>query len=117
MLDTVFARYDVQCAVAEMDTRNEASIRLAESLGFRRVNTVFDAASFKGSTSHEHVYRLTRPSGTRADEQDSGSPRSLRAVLQLPRQGRILPAQRPGTTTAGPGRTTWRTTQSRGVAS
>jgi RimJ/RimL family protein N-acetyltransferase len=60
MLDTVFARYDVQCAVAEMDTRNEASIRLAESLGFRRVNTVFDAASFKGSTSHEHVYRLTR---------------------------------------------------------
>jgi ribosomal-protein-alanine N-acetyltransferase len=60
MLDTVFARYDVQCAVAEMDTRNEASIRLAESLGFHRVNTVIDAASFTGSISHEHVYRLTR---------------------------------------------------------
>jgi [ribosomal protein S5]-alanine N-acetyltransferase len=60
MLDTVFARYGVRCAVAEMDTRNEASIRIAESLGFRRVDTVFDAASFKGSTSHEHVYHLTR---------------------------------------------------------
>jgi RimJ/RimL family protein N-acetyltransferase len=60
MLDMVFARYDVRCAVAEMDTRNEASIRLAESLGFQRVDTVFDAASLKGETSHEHVYRLTR---------------------------------------------------------
>src|SRR5262249_57850034 len=60
MLDTVFARYDARCAVAEMDTRNEASIRLVESLGFQRVDTVFDAASFKGATSHEHVYRLAR---------------------------------------------------------
>jgi RimJ/RimL family protein N-acetyltransferase len=60
MLDTVLARYDVGCAIAEMDTRNEASIRLVESLGFRRVDTVFDAASLKGATSHEHVYRLTR---------------------------------------------------------
>jgi RimJ/RimL family protein N-acetyltransferase len=60
MLDTVFARYDVRCAVAEMDTRNEASIRLAEALGFRRVDTVFDAASVKGATSREHVYHLTR---------------------------------------------------------
>jgi len=60
MLDTVFARYDVACAIAEMDTRNEASIRLVESLGFRRTDTVYDAASFKGSTSHEHVYRITK---------------------------------------------------------
>jgi [ribosomal protein S5]-alanine N-acetyltransferase len=59
MLDMVFRRYNVQCAVAEMDTRNEASIRFAESLGFRHVDTVFDVASFKGSTSHEHVYRIT----------------------------------------------------------
>jgi ribosomal-protein-alanine N-acetyltransferase len=60
MLDTVFGRYDVGCAIAEMDTRNEASIRLVESLGFWRVDTVFNAASFRGATSHEHVYRLTR---------------------------------------------------------
>jgi RimJ/RimL family protein N-acetyltransferase len=60
MLDTIFAHYDVRCVIAEMNTRNEASIRLAESLGFRRVDTVLDAASFKGSTSHEHVYHLTR---------------------------------------------------------
>jgi [ribosomal protein S5]-alanine N-acetyltransferase len=60
MLDMVFAHYDVAGAIAEMDTRNEASIGLAEALGFRRVDTVFDAASFKGATSHEHVYRITR---------------------------------------------------------
>lgn len=60
MLDTVFERYRVREAIAEMDTRNAASIALAESLGFRRQRTVRDVAEFKGSTSHEHVYTLLR---------------------------------------------------------
>jgi RimJ/RimL family protein N-acetyltransferase len=59
MLDVVFERYQASRAIAEMDIRNEASIGLVESLGFRHVKTVRDVAEFKGSASHEHVYELT----------------------------------------------------------
>lgn len=60
LLDLVFTNYQIQKAIAEMDTRNEASIGLVRSLGFRHVGTVQDVAEFKGSTSHEHEYELTR---------------------------------------------------------
>jgi ribosomal-protein-alanine N-acetyltransferase len=44
--------------VAEMDTRNEASWRLAESLGFTRVASKPEADFFKGSRSDEYRYEL-----------------------------------------------------------
>jgi RimJ/RimL family protein N-acetyltransferase len=46
--------------IAEVDTRNEASIRLLERLGFARGALKKDADTFKGSTSDEWTYRLAR---------------------------------------------------------
>lgn len=60
LLDLVFERYQVELAIAELDTRNEASRCLMEALGFQCKRTVHDAAEFKGTTSHEYVYELTR---------------------------------------------------------
>ena len=59
LLDVVFENYRVQKAIAEMDTRNDASIGLIRSLGFDHVRTVQDVAEFKGSTSHEYEYEIT----------------------------------------------------------
>lgn len=50
--------YLIRSVVAEMDTRNEASWRLVESLGFMRVGEKRDADFFKGVTSHEYRYEL-----------------------------------------------------------
>ena len=50
--------YEVRVVVAEMDTRNAASISLAESLGFERVGTTLGTDHFKGSVSNEHRYEL-----------------------------------------------------------
>ena len=60
LLDLVFERYRVERAIAEMDTRNEASIALVRSLGFVHVQTVKDVAELKGSSSDEHVFELRR---------------------------------------------------------
>lgn len=59
MLDVVFERYQVERAIAEMDTRNEASIRLVERLGLQRTALVEDADHFKGESSDEYVYELS----------------------------------------------------------
>jgi ribosomal-protein-alanine N-acetyltransferase len=45
---------------AEIDTRNAASIRLVEGLGFERVEIVRDADWFKGAASDEFRYALPR---------------------------------------------------------
>jgi RimJ/RimL family protein N-acetyltransferase len=45
--------------VAEMDTRNVASVRLIEKLGFRRVAHVPKAALIRGTDSDEYRYSLT----------------------------------------------------------
>jgi [ribosomal protein S5]-alanine N-acetyltransferase len=50
--------YRVRVVVAEMDTRNAASVSLAEALGFERVGTTLGADHFKGSVSDEHRYEL-----------------------------------------------------------
>lgn len=42
---------------ARIDTRNAASQRLVERLGFARVDTIRDADHFKGSSSDEYVYQ------------------------------------------------------------
>lgn len=48
----------VRVVAAEMDTRNAASVSLAESLGFERVGTTLGADFFKGSASDEYRYEL-----------------------------------------------------------
>ena len=58
ILDLLFEDYQVHTVSAEIDTRNTASIRLIEALGFQRVSTRLNADCFKGSTSHEYRYEL-----------------------------------------------------------
>ncbi len=48
--------YAVPRVVAEVDTRNTASIRLLERLGFARVAVHPAADAFKGTVSDEYVY-------------------------------------------------------------
>lgn len=60
MLDAVFQRYRVERAIIEVDVRNAASIRLAEALGFRRVDTRPTAAHPAEAEITDHVYELTR---------------------------------------------------------
>lgn len=54
--------YEVSRVAAEIDIRNAASIRLVESLGFRRVATLPNADFFKGAPSDEYRYELISPS-------------------------------------------------------
>lgn len=56
VLDLLYQDYGVHKVSAEIDTRNTASLKLIESLGFQRVTTTFNADFFKGSTSHEYRY-------------------------------------------------------------
>jgi RimJ/RimL family protein N-acetyltransferase len=58
MLRHLLEDYGVLVVVAEMDTRNAASVSLAETLGFERVGTTLGADHFKGSVSDEHRYEL-----------------------------------------------------------
>ena len=62
----LFERYDVPSVEAHIDTRNEPSLRLVESLGMVRTRTVRDADEFKGSRSDEHVFRVSRPEWDRS---------------------------------------------------
>lgn len=55
-VDALFAEFSIDRVIAEVDTRNAASIRLLERLGFQRTGTRQDADHFKGATSHEHTY-------------------------------------------------------------
>jgi [ribosomal protein S5]-alanine N-acetyltransferase len=58
MLRHLLENYRVLVVVAEMDTRNAASVSLVEALGFERVGTTLGADHFKGSVSDEHRYEL-----------------------------------------------------------
>jgi ribosomal-protein-alanine N-acetyltransferase len=58
MLGHLVEDHEVRVVAAEIDTRNAASIALAESLGFERVGTTSGADHFKGSVSAEHRYEL-----------------------------------------------------------
>jgi [ribosomal protein S5]-alanine N-acetyltransferase len=60
VIDHIFNRYPTPLLAANMDTRNVASIKLAESLGFRRTAFIPNADTFKGMTSDEYRYELTR---------------------------------------------------------
>lgn len=51
----------VRVVEAHIDTRNVASQRLVERVGFTRVGELRDADHFKGASSDEYVYRWTPP--------------------------------------------------------
>ena len=56
----LFATTEVPSLYAEIDTRNTGSIRLAQTLGMTRTVTTYGADFFKGASSDEHTYVLTR---------------------------------------------------------
>ena len=60
LVDCLFETYQVGVVVAEIDTRNIASISLVESLGFACVAHTVDADFFKGATSDEFRFELRR---------------------------------------------------------
>jgi [ribosomal protein S5]-alanine N-acetyltransferase len=59
LIEHLIGDYRTRVVVAEMDTRNVASIVLAEALGFERVGTTIEADHFKCSVSDEHRYELS----------------------------------------------------------
>jgi [ribosomal protein S5]-alanine N-acetyltransferase len=58
VLQVLFYDYAVSAVLAEVDTRNTASMRLLESLNFSRTGYRQGADFFKGSSSDEYTYRL-----------------------------------------------------------
>jgi RimJ/RimL family protein N-acetyltransferase len=58
VLHRLFVDYGISAVEAQVDTRNTASIRLLERLGFDRVGYQPGADFFKGSASDEYTYRL-----------------------------------------------------------
>jgi len=60
VLGHLFETYGCPGLYAEIDTRNVGSIRLVESLGFQRRAVTKDADFFKGTTSDEYTYSITR---------------------------------------------------------
>jgi [ribosomal protein S5]-alanine N-acetyltransferase len=59
ILNVLSKDYGILMVTAEVDTRNTASVRLLEHLGFMYVETRKDADFFKNSSSDEYVYQLT----------------------------------------------------------
>jgi RimJ/RimL family protein N-acetyltransferase len=58
LLTRLVDTYNVERVQAEVDTRNQASWRLLERLGFRRIALHQAADHFKGSRSDEYTYEL-----------------------------------------------------------
>jgi len=60
VVDHLFDRYPIPALTANIDTRNIASIKLVEKLGFENIDFLPDADFFKGASSDEFVYELKR---------------------------------------------------------
>ena len=60
LVDYLFDRYRVGAVVAEIDTRNTASISLVKALGFACVARTANADFFKGAPSDECRFELVR---------------------------------------------------------
>lgn len=58
LLRHLFEDWGVATIVAEIDTRNAASVALVEALGFGRVSFRADVDHFKGAPSDEYRYEL-----------------------------------------------------------
>jgi RimJ/RimL family protein N-acetyltransferase len=63
IIDVLFEAHGVRRIVAEVDTRNAASIRLLERLGFKRGALLEHADFFKGAQSDEWTYTLDATAG------------------------------------------------------
>ena len=61
MLHYLFGAYPLSKAALLCDTRNQASIALAERLGFAKKERIADADFFKGASSDEFLYELCAP--------------------------------------------------------
>lgn len=59
LLTLLFAAYRVEAVRAEVDTRNQASWKLLERLGFGRIAVRPAADHFKGASSAEYTYKLS----------------------------------------------------------
>lgn len=62
MINNIFAQYELEKISANIDTRNLRSIRMVQSLGLAHVRTIKDADYFKGQSSDEYEYEVTRDS-------------------------------------------------------
>jgi RimJ/RimL family protein N-acetyltransferase len=60
LLAHLFRSWALEEVHALVDTRNVASWRLLETLGFQRTGMIPNADHFKGATSDEYAYVLTR---------------------------------------------------------
>jgi RimJ/RimL family protein N-acetyltransferase len=60
LISHLFSAYTMDTVSALVDTRNEASWRLLEALGFKRNGTIKNADHFKGKPSDEYVYEIKR---------------------------------------------------------
>ena len=60
LISHLFQTYDQPSLYAEIDTRNTGSIRLVESLGLTRIATTEGADFFKGASSDEYTYSISR---------------------------------------------------------
>lgn len=60
LVDHLFATYQVDAVIAEIDTRNIASISLVAALGFACIARTTDADFFKDSASDEYRFELRR---------------------------------------------------------
>ena len=60
VISHLFKTHDQTSLYAEIDTRNLGSIRLVESLGLKRIATVEEADFFKGASSDEFKYSISR---------------------------------------------------------
>lgn len=60
VIDHVFSRLDIRSVTARIDTRNQRSIRLVEALGLVRTGAFKDADFFKGASSDEYEYAMSR---------------------------------------------------------
>lgn len=60
IIECLAERFRVDEFVARIDSKNQASIALVESMGFIRNKLVCEAQRFKGRVSDEYEYRLER---------------------------------------------------------
>jgi ribosomal-protein-alanine N-acetyltransferase len=63
VIESLFRDYQVAEIVAQVDTRNEASCKLLERLSFKRIKMLEGADFFKGQSSDEYTYKLSRSAG------------------------------------------------------
>jgi ribosomal-protein-alanine N-acetyltransferase len=62
VIDHLFSRYPTPMLAANLDTHNIASMKLVETLGFKRTAFIPKADTFKGMSSDEFRYELPRQS-------------------------------------------------------